>query len=168
MDPNIYLFVVKLPKEGPVRRRCERRRQSGVSLVELGAAMAFGLPLVFLVMYIILEANYFFTIRTNLDLAARQWAQIARENYMTSNSTSIAETTATTQVRIPHFVEPSVSQFIASWDTTNHPYSVTVTCFYPNGGRPSAGLYPFPCPDVFGFGNTFQINATATFPLEAD
>jgi hypothetical protein len=145
------------------------RSLHGITLIEFSAAMAVGLPLILTALYVVLEANFLFTIRVNIDAAVRRWAQVAINTYETNGANqTAAEAAATAAVNIPHFVSPHVNQFVADWDTTNRPYSVTVTCTYPAGGSPANDLPPFPFPDPLKLGHQFSIQATGTFPLNPD
>jgi hypothetical protein len=144
------------------------RRRSGVSLVEFGAAMALGLPLILIMLYAVLEANYLFTIRTHLDQATREAGRQLMSKYQKdptpANNTSANSNTVTNTINLPGFVVSS-SQFNVVYSyAPPSPSTVTVTCTYPTGG--AAGLMPFPAPDPLGLGPSFSISATGTFPLD--
>ena len=162
-----------------------RLRSSGaITLVELAAAVTLGLPLVMTMLYAGLEADYLFTIRTNLDAATRRAAQAVLEQYYKTGSF-----TNVTQGNLPagcgfdiktasggYFINQNANQFTVTWSLAAPPLSpppstVTVTAIYPNEGDPTRGIMPFPWPDPLGLSKTFGtqfggITATATFPVD--
>lgn len=139
------------------------RGRRGVTLVEFIGALVIGLPVVVSMLYAALEANYLFSIRSNLDIASRYAARNLAVSYAKTGSTA---DTVTPTIKIGHFVDPAAGQWSApSFDLTTHPYTVTITCSYPTKGYAPAGMMPFPWPDPLGLGSSFSVRATATFPI---
>lgn len=153
-------------------RSCrERRRPSGISIAEFGAACALGIPLIITILYVTLEASYYFSIRANIDLAARNAARAlaikagSDASYKTDNNK--CRTDVYDKIRIPGFVADS-SQFVDPDWGPGSPQTVTVTCRYvPGAGSAPLGPLPrFPNPDPLNLGNTFRVQSTATFSIE--
>ncbi len=164
--------IPSLDKKSMHTLRAARRRSShGVSIVELGAALAFGLPLVVALLFATLETSHYFTIRTNIDIAARNTARAIAIEFGKNPAIGVAgySGTAVTDIltasHIPKFVENN-AQYTISFSAAP-PQSVTVTCIYPNKALQTAyGLPPFPNPDPFQLGNTFVVRSFATFVTE--
>jgi hypothetical protein len=166
----------KSPTRGrAMRTRSYRSSKSGISLVEFAAAVVFGLPLVMTMLYAVIEANLFFTIRTNLDLAVRQGAQkIINKWNMTRTAPSPLSVTggelpAGCSVDIKsgdghYFVRTGAKQFDYKWDTSNGINTIHIFVHYPTPAA-AAGLniVPFPYPDPFKVGSSFNIWSCGTF-----
>jgi Tfp pilus assembly protein PilW len=154
--------------------RHKQRRNSGLSLVEFAAALALGFPLVMAMLYVVLEANMLFTIRTNCDNAVRRASQLLINDYITNGTA----TTAVSNGNLPatmgfdvktadghYFINKSANQFTWTWDFTTAPNTVTVTVKYPTSGSSANGLLPFPHPDPLNMKNKFTILTSGTFPV---
>jgi Flp pilus assembly protein TadG len=146
-----------------------RRKRSGVSLVEFAAALALGLPLLITIMYVILEASYLFTIRTNIDIAARNAARALAIEYgkdptIATTPTGPKVQAVLTKIRIPNFVANNAQFTTPTFDTAVSPSTVTIACQYPPGGL--YGLPKFPNPDPLNLGGTFTVVSSATFATE--
>ncbi|HEY9792825.1 MAG TPA: TadE family protein [Candidatus Obscuribacterales bacterium] len=158
-------------------RRGSTRNQSGISLVELTAAMVFGLPPIMLMLYATLEANLLFTIRTNLDVATRRAAQLLIDDYLNNgykSDGSGSNLPPALQFNVPtadgkhYFINNNATsgganQFTWTFDLTNKPNTVTVTVTYPT--NKNNGLLPFPSPDPLGVGSSFTILTSGTFAV---
>ncbi len=155
-------------------RRYINRRKAGVSLVELSAALVLGFPLVFSMIYAALEANLYFTIRTNLDVATRRAAQLLIDHYVTTGT----KDADTTNGNLPsglafdvyngqgkYFINKSANQFTWTWDTSSKPTTVTVTTSYPTSGSSTYSLMTFPSPDPLNLKSKFTIYTSATFAV---
>ena len=161
-----------------------RRHQKGISLVEFSAACVVGVPAIMVVLYVILEINYLFTIRTNLDVACRRAAQLLVTAYYNNNNVipyaDAANTTLPNTLAFDiktadghYIVNRNANQFTWTWSIANPPDSprpstVTVTVNYPNGGDAPNSIMPFPFPDPLNLGSVIGFNgihATATFPI---
>jgi Flp pilus assembly protein TadG len=146
-----------------------RRGRSGISLVEFAAALALGLPLLIAILYVTLEASYYFTIRTNIDIAARNAARALAIEYGKDPTIAAAPAgpkcqAVLTKIRIPGFVANNAQFSTPTFDTTVAPNTVTIACTYPSGG--AYGLPKFPNPDPLNLGPTFQVISSATFATE--
>lgn len=151
-----------------------RRSREGISIVELVAAMVFGLPLIMIMIYVVLEANMLFTIRTNCDNAVRRASQLLINEYV---KTGVA-TPEVSNGNLPgtmgfdvmtadghYFINKSANQFTWTWDLANKPATVTVTVTYPTAGNNANNLLPFPHPDPLNIKNKFTIITSGTFPV---
>jgi hypothetical protein len=154
--------------------RTKHRKNSGINLVELAAAMALGFPLIMIMLYVVLEANMLFTIRTNCDNAVRRGAQLLITDYLKNGSatanvsngnlpTALAFEVPTSDGH--YFVSKTANQFTWTWDLVNKPNTVTVTVTYPTSGSSAGGLLPFPHPDPLNLKNKFTIVTSGTFPV---
>jgi hypothetical protein len=159
--------------------RRPQRNQFGISIVELGASLMFGLPLLVFTMYAVLEANYYFAITGQMELAARRGAAVQAAWYAKKYPTAAVcmsdQCNGNVSLDIPGFVNHNDNQFTITFSTdissppgpVGSPYSVTVNCHYPPGGDPANGLLAFPTIDPLGLGpylsSVAPINATATF-----
>jgi Flp pilus assembly protein TadG len=143
------------------------RRQSGITLVEFGAAASLYLPLLFAVIFVIMEASAAYIIKTNIDQAAKQAGRSMAHAYgmdPTIATDSTKQQAIYTAVRIPNYVADNNQFTNPVFDFSTNPATVTVTCTYPNSG--AFGLPPFPNPDPLRLGPTFIINSSATYSLE--
>ncbi|HEY9791253.1 MAG TPA: TadE family protein [Candidatus Obscuribacterales bacterium] len=158
------------------------RNSSGVSLVEWAASVVFGLPLVMAMLYAVLEFDYFFTIRTNLEAAARRASQALLNDWnINNNMTTISSLGALPATMkdasgntVPeafdiktadghYFVNATAPQYIVTWSPGQPiagtspqqyaPRTVTVTVVYPTGGSAAYNILPFPWPDPLNLKN---------------
>jgi Flp pilus assembly protein TadG len=146
-----------------------RRTRSGVSLVEFAAALVLGVPLLISILYVTLEASYLFTIRTNIDIAARNAARSLAIEYgkdptIAASPTGPKVQAVLTKIRIPNFVANNGQFSTPTFDTAVSPSTVTIACTYPSGG--AYGLPKFPNPDPLNLGATFKVVSSATFATE--
>lgn len=157
-----------------MRRRRNNREKGGLTLVEFAAACVFGLPLIMTIIYVCLEANFLFSIRTNLDIAVRRAAQALIDDYATNhtaqNDGGTGRLPATLAFDIKtvdnhYFVNRLANQFTWTWDFSAKPYTVTVTASYPAGGDTAHGILKFPSPDPLKLGQDFKILTQGTFPV---
>jgi hypothetical protein len=144
------------------------RKSIGITLVEFGAALVIGLPLVITIIYAVLEASYLFSIRQHINQAAGLASRALAIEYGRNPKIALAPNgpevqAVLTNIRIPNFVQDNAQFSTPSFNPTD-PSSVTITCSYPPAGK--YGLPPFPNPDPFHLGKNFQIDATATFATE--
>jgi hypothetical protein len=145
-----------------------RQRRSGVSIVEFAAALTLGLPLLIAILYVTLEASYLFSIRTNIDIAARNAARALAIEYgkdptIASSPSGPKVKAVLDNIRIKNFVHDT-AQFQTPTFAPGTPATVTVVCEYPPGG--AYGLPPFPNPDPLKLGNSFKVISSATFATE--
>jgi hypothetical protein len=154
--------------------RQRRQSKSGITLVELAAAVIMGLPVIMIMLYATLEANLLFTIRTNLDVAVRRAAQLLITQYATSGTAAANTSNGNLPAALGfdvqtadghYFINSAAKQFTWTWDLTNRPNTITVTVTYPTSGNGKLGLLPFPSPDPLHIGNKFTILTSGTFPV---
>jgi hypothetical protein len=151
-------------------RRKGAHNSHGVTLVEFAAALVVGLPLVMIMLYAILEANFWFTIQSNLDAAARRGAWLEAQDFAKNGpaQNDVIDGAGSQAFDIPHFVNRNLNQFSIVWETSTAPHSVTVYCTYPQGGNSTYNLPRFPYPDVFNLGSSFKLQSMATYPLQPE
>jgi hypothetical protein len=178
-QPHLYdksLMYGKSPARGRrMRPRHYRSTRSGITLVEFSAAVVFGLPLVMTMLYAVIEANLFFTIRTNLDVAVRRAAQkmITEYNKNGTEPTPVSadhgELPINCQFNIASgdghfFVKTGAQQFTYFWDMTSGMKTVHVYVYYPAPAAAAGqNIVPFPFPDPFKIGNNLNIWSCGTF-----
>jgi hypothetical protein len=112
----------------------------------------FGLPLLTLLVYVALEIAHFYTIKSAMEVGARNAARALVVKYNVTNT----KVTSVTWLSMPHYIA-SPNQFDVTWDSATVPKFVTVSCRYPSDG--SYGLQPFPA------GPLRYLNNKATFDL---
>lgn len=153
-------------------RTSARRSDSGTNIVELGAALVVGLPLVMAMLYGVIEVSSLFAIRTNLDNATRLAAQLLINDYENSGTTSNVtdgNLPAAYAFDLPsgvpgyYFVRKSANQFTYTWSLNTKPKTVTVRVSYPTTEYGINGLLPFPHPDPFHLGSNFKIATDGCF-----
>lgn len=151
--------------------RVKKRSQGGAAITELGAALAFGLPLLIAVIFIGLNCSQYFVIKSNLDVACRQAArQLAiaygSDSTLATNNSQDSNTTIANiynSDKIPNFINDR-HQFSDPQFVSGNPGTVTVTVTYPTDG--SYSLNPFPNPDPFNIRSQVHPYSIATFALE--
>ena|SRR5262249_8069635 len=148
-------------------RHARHRRKQGVSIAEAAAALALLLPLLFLVIFVVLEASYAYLIKNSLAQAAREAARDLAVQYGQDPSIAGSRTVQNTQVfdkiRINKIVADSTQFDDPVFATGIEPSTVTVTVHYRSG---QFGLPVFPNPDPLKLGANFPIDATSTYRLE--
>jgi hypothetical protein len=142
-------------------------RNRGVSISEAGAAMVVVLPLVFLMIYVIVEISYAYLIEASLAQGAREAARNLAINYgqnpAIANNRSLEEAQVLDHVRIPNIINDSAQFDDVVWETAATPHTVQVNVRY-LGNR--YGLRAFPYPDPLKLGGNFIISAESTYRLE--
>ena len=143
------------------------RTARGLAITEFAAVLSILLPLLLLILYVGFQASLAWTIRTNLDIAARKAARNMAVEY--GNSAALTtDTTAQqaiyTNVRIPNFVNDNAQFEAPIFNTSVQPGTVTIKVNYPGDG--SHGLPRFPNPDVMHLGSSFTLSSTNTATLE--
>ena len=146
-------------------KKTRHRNSLGAQIVEFGAVLVLGGPLLIGLIYLAVETTHFFAIKSAMDVGARNAARALVVNYNNSNT----EGTTVNFITIPNYIN-SPSQFTVVWDVANPPTYVTVTCSYPSGG--GGGLPPFPNGPIaymntaFNLG-AFTVNGTFTCPVQS-
>ena len=145
--------------------KSRKRSKHGSFKAEFAAAVTFGLPLLLLLVYVGLEICQFYTIKSAMEVGARNAARALVVNY---NKTGIKITTVYF-ITIPKYINSS-TQFVVTWDTATPPTFVSVTCSFPNGG--GGTLVTFPAGPLrylksatFDF-RTVRVQGTFTCPVQ--
>jgi Flp pilus assembly protein TadG len=147
-----------------VKRRV--RNAKGAHIAEFAAVLMFGLPLLTLLVYVTLEIARFYTIKSAMEVGARNAARALVVKYNVSNT----KATDVTFLTMPRYIA-NQNQFEVTWDSQTVPRYVTVSCKYPSDG--SYGLQPFPAGplrylsnnDSFDLGN-FTVRGSFTMPVQ--
>jgi hypothetical protein len=113
------------------------RKSLGITLVEFGAALVIGLPLVITIIYAVLEASYLFSIRQHINqaagLASRALAIEYGRNPKIAQAPNGPEVQAVlTNIRIPNFVQDNAQFSTPSFnpsDPTRPPESTAYRRF---------------------------------------
>jgi len=134
--------------------------------MECVASTVLILPLMVTLIYAMSEVSQFFLIQTSLNNAARQAARELAIDYVTvvgiDTSPLLQSQYVFSTITEGHIVN-SPNQFVATFDTTDIPNTVSVSCVYTSGQN---GCPVYPSPDPIGIGKKLQLSATAVYPLE--
>lgn len=144
-----------------------KRETRGVAITEAAAALTLILPLIFLVIFVVLEASYAYTLKNALAEGAREAARNLAINYGQNQAIATDRTLQNAEVfdniRITNVINNSSQFDDPVFNTAADPPTVEVTVHY-RGGQ--FGLPPFPNPDPLNLGSNFKIDATSTYRLE--
>ena len=143
-----------------------RNQRGGHQLAEFAGVLVVGLPLLTLLVFVGLECGHFYTIKSAMEVGARDAARALVVNYNLTGT----EKTVVDWLTIPNYINNS-NQFTVVWDSKTPPAFVTVSCAYPSGG--GNGLPPFPAGPLrylitdtkFDLG-TFSVKGTFTVPVQ--
>src|SRR5581483_11498119 len=83
------------------------RKQKGITLVEFAAAASLYLPLLFAIIFVIMETSAAYVIKTNIDAAAKQAGRSLAHAYgmdPTVATDSAKQQAIFTEIRIPAYV----------------------------------------------------------------
>ncbi|MBI4534606.1 MAG: pilus assembly protein, partial [Candidatus Melainabacteria bacterium] len=142
-------------------------RSKGAAIAEAGAAMCLILPVVFVVLFAVLEASYAYLIKDNLTQAARAAARNLAIAYVQNpdivGNRALQESMVLDRVRLANFVNDSRQFDDPTFDTASDPPFVSVTVRYLGG---QFGLPPFPNPDPLHLGGRYTIVASSTYRTE--
>lgn len=151
-----------------IKRMQKTRMRLGVAITEVAAAMVLIMPLLVVTAFVVVEASQAFTINETL----HQCALVAARNLaiLYGHNPSLAQSTAGQQQVFQHIkvgnIVNSSQQFSipnGGWKITSNPPTVTVTCTYQSGQH---GCPKFPSPDPLKLGDTFVLQAQASYRLE--
>jgi Flp pilus assembly protein TadG len=143
-----------------------RRNAKGAHIAEFAAVLMFGLPLLTLLVFVSLEIAHFYTIKSAMEVGARNAARALVVKYNVTNT----KVTTVDFLTMPRYIA-NPNQFDVTWDTATVPRFVTVSCKYPSDG--SYGLQPFPAgplrylnsKSVFDLSN-FTVRGRFTMPVQ--
>ena len=141
-----------------------RRKQRGAQLVEFASVLAFGLPLLIVLLFVGYDCMQFYIIKSAMERGAREAARGLVVNY---NKTGTKKADVD-WLSSPNFIASS-NQFTVTWDPNVPPTFVTVKCQYPTDG--TGGLQPFPSGPLRYFGSAFDmqnivVHGTFTLPVQ--
>lgn len=144
------------------------RRKSGHSTIELAASFCFIIPLVFVILFAVVEMVKAYAINTVLTQAATQCARQIAVLY--PDNKGITERSMQNMLVYNNCTYGGVivnnQQFDnAVFNTSADPPTVTVTVRYVGG---QYGLDPFPSYDPLGIGKNFNLSSTAEYRLESN
>lgn len=144
-----------------------RNRRRGASIAETAASMVLLIPILFMVLYVVLEASKAYFIKESLAQGARQAARdLAVEygrNSSIENNRSQQEALVFDNIKINGAIADSDQFDDPQFQPDASPPTVTVTVRYKGG---QYGLPTFPNPDPLKLGRNFSLNATSTYRLE--
>jgi Flp pilus assembly protein TadG len=143
------------------------RLSKGATIAEAGAAMALMIPLLFAVLFVVLEASQAYMIKEALAQGARQAARNLAVEYGKDSAIQyrrdLQDAQVFSQIRLVNVINANEQFSDPVWNTSASPPTVTVTVTYtPN----QHGLAPFPNPDPLNLGPNFVLNANSTYRLE--
>lgn len=147
--------------------RVARRNRRGYSTVELAASFLFIIPIVFVILFAVVEMVKAYAIITVLSQAATQTARQLAVLY--PDNPSLTERSSQDLLVYDNCTYGGViansAQFEnAIFNTSSDPPTVAVTVKYLGG---QYGLDPFPSYDPLGLGGQFQLSSTAVYKLES-
>src|SRR5579864_3578788 len=126
----------------------KRRTNRGSSIAETAAAMSLMLPLTFALIFAVLEASYFYMLKSSLSQAAREAARDLSVAYAQDPTVATDRTLQNTMVfdhiRIQNVINSDLQFDNPVFQTANDPPTVSATVHY-SGGQ--YGLPTFPNPD---------------------
>lgn len=144
-----------------------RHRRKGASIAETAAAMVLLLPLLFIVLFVVLEASKAYFIKESLAQGARQAARDLAVAYGRNadieGSRTMQNQMAFDNIHLNGVIHDQEQFDDPVFDSAGQPPTVRVTVHY-RGGQ--YGLEPFPNPDPLKLGNNFDLSAASTYRLE--
>jgi hypothetical protein len=124
-------------------------------------------PVLFMVLYVVIEASKAYYLKEALSQGARQAARdmaIAyASNHNLENNKGMQDEFVFSKIRIPNVINHPDQFEEAQINSTAIPPTVSVTVHYLGG---QYGLPPFPDPDPLRLGSNFHITGTSTYRLE--
>ncbi len=129
--------------------------------------MVLLIPLVFLVLFVALEASKAYFIKESLAQGARQAARDLAvaygQNSQIEYNPSMQDSMVFDNIRLAGVIASSEQFDAPVFNSGGSPPTVTVTVHY-RGGQ--YGLPTFPNPDPLNLGSNFALDATSTYRLE--
>ncbi len=143
------------------------RTSRGSSIAEAAAAMGLMLPLIFIILYVIIEISQAYLIRQGLAESARSAARQLAVAYSQDNDIKVNRRLQNKlvfdSIRIPNVINSSAQFQNPVWDQSGNPPTVAVTVSYTGG---SNGLPAFPSPDPFNLQDMFHLAASSVYRVE--
>jgi Flp pilus assembly protein TadG len=135
------------------------RAKSGATVMEFGAVLMLGLPLLLLLVYFAIELTQYFTIKAAMDVGARNAARALVVDFNNNRTCKTSIDLATwTFLKMPNYIVNN-GQFDVVWDSTTTPSQVTVSCQYSG-----PGLTPFPSGPLNYLNNNASLNLSGIRP----
>jgi Flp pilus assembly protein TadG len=142
-----------------------RRQAHGISIAETAASLVLLIPILFLVLFVIIECSKAYYIKDALAQGARQAARDMAIAYGQNKQIQYnrpMQDTVYDNVRIPSVINSSAQFDDAQFSSSASP-TVTVTVRYTSGQN---GLPKFPDPDPLKLGASFKLQASSTYRVE--
>jgi Flp pilus assembly protein TadG len=158
---------MKMRTSAPRKNTKSKRTGSGAVLAESTAAICLFFPVIFIIIFAIVEIGEAFAIRELLSQASREASRDLAIAY--GSDPTIAgdrtqeDATVFSNIRITGVVANNAQFSDPVWNTTTTPNTVSVTVTYTPG---QYGLAVFPQPDPIGLGKNFLLTASSTYRLE--
>ena len=144
-----------------------RRDSRGAGIAETAAAMSLMIPIIFAVLFVVVEASQAYMIKETLAQSARQAARDLSVQYGKSSAIqydrSMQDVMVFDNIRVQNVINASEQFDDPVWNTTANPPTVSVHLTYTSN---QYGLPPFPNPDPLHLGSNFILDATSTYRLE--
>lgn len=142
------------------------RSNKGQNLLEAVASTVIILPLMVTLVFAFTEISQYFMIQAALNNAARQAARELAIDYATVvgiDTSPVLQSQYVFSTIHEGKIVNSPNQFVATFDETDIPNTVTVRVNYTSG---SNGCPVFPNPDPIHLGSKLQLQASAVYRLE--
>jgi hypothetical protein len=147
----------------------QSRKNGGYFIAECAASLVFVIPVVFLLLFVVVEIVQAYMIDTVLaqtaNKAARQMAVLYPDNPGIATVRTTQDSMVYGAIQYPSIVVDPGQFDDAVFNTNADPPTVTVTVHYKGG---QYGLDPFPTWDPLGIGNSIQLYGTAVYKIEQD
>lgn len=142
-----------------------RRKQRASSIAEAAAAMGIMLPLIFIVIFTVIEITQAYLIRECLAQgarsAARQMAIAYGQDNQIKESRSLQNKLVFDNIRITNIINSSQQFENPKWNVTGYPPTVTVS--YTSGKN---GLPTFPSTDPLNLASKLTLSAKSVYRVE--
>jgi Flp pilus assembly protein TadG len=143
------------------------RKQRASSIAEAAAAMGIMLPLIFIVIFTVIEITQAYLIRECLAQgarsAARQMAIAYGQDNQIKESRSLQNKLVFDNIRITNIINSSQQFDNPKWNVTGYPPTVTVTVSYTSGKN---GLPAFPNTDPLNLASKLTLSAKSVYRVE--
>lgn len=146
-----------------------KRSTNGYCVAEMAASFLFIIPLIFILLFAVVQLVNAYTINNVLvqaaGQAARQLAVLYPENPTLVQARGYQDSLVYNNIKYNGIIADQQQFDDAVFNMSSDPQTVTVTVHY-RGGQ--YGLQPFPSCDVLGLGQNFQLSGTSVYKLESN
>lgn len=142
------------------------RPSGGAAIPEAAASMLVLIPVLFFLLFAVMQGAQAYAINSVLTQASRQAAREIALKYLDDPAMANRDSQdeyVYNNIRTAGVLVDSGQFDTAEIDGNNDPISCTVTVHYKGG---QYGLAPFPQFDVLHIGDSFHLSATSTFKTE--